>query len=223
MLMKLFSMPPIPFFFLFLTIINQSISSRILGDPSLSPTNHHTHHSLTFYMLDSLTEPRPSSSPVTTKVLNGQLPFPKPLGFFPPVGGIPLSDPNPNLSTQMLDLPGSGISFPGKATLEELEFGTVTVIEEALFEGTCGGVQVGKAQGMYVASSDDGSNHMLAMTARFASGEYKDGLRLFGVHRADVSESHVAVIGGTVNLDSNNVKKGSEAVYKVLRFDVYLG
>ncbi|XP_057489433.1 dirigent protein 16-like [Actinidia eriantha] len=188
-------------------------------------------------MLDSLTEPRPSPSPVTTKVLNGQLPFPKPLGFFPPVGGIPLSDTNPNLSTQTLDLPGIGISFPGKAMLEELEFGTVTVIEEALFEGTFGGVQVGKAQGMYVASSDDGSNHMMAMTARFASGEYKDGLRLFGVYRTDVLESHVAVIGGTgkyhnangyatvktVNLDSSNVKKGSEAVYKVLRFDVYLG
>ncbi|XP_057475913.1 dirigent protein 16-like [Actinidia eriantha] len=176
--MKLFSMPTIHFFFLFLIIINQSLSSRILRYPS--PTHHHAHHSLTFYMLDSLTESCPSSSPVTTKVLNGQLPFPKPLGFFPPAGGIPLPDTNPNLSTQMLDLPGIGISFPGKAALEELEFGMVTVIDEALFEGTFGVVQVGKTQGIYVASLDDGSSHMMAMTASFISGEYKDGLRFLG-------------------------------------------
>ena len=82
-------------------------------------------------------------------------------------------------------------------------------------------LQVGKTHGIYVASLDDGSSHMMAMIASFMSGEYKDGLRLFGVHRTDVSESQIAVIGGTrkyhnangyatimtVNLGSTNLKK----------------
>ncbi|GFZ14868.1 hypothetical protein Acr_24g0010580 [Actinidia rufa] len=190
MLMKLFYMPTIPFFFLFLIIINQSLSSRILSYPS--PTHHHTHHSLTFYMLDSLTEPCPSSSPVTTKVLNGQLSFPKPLGFFPPAGGIPLPDPNPNLSTQTLDLPGIGISFLGKAALEELEFGMVTVIDEALFEGTFGLVQVGKTRDLLISGT----------------GKY---------HNAN---GYATIM--TVNLGSTNLKKESEGANKVHKFNVFL-
>ncbi|KAF7142192.1 hypothetical protein RHSIM_Rhsim05G0006200 [Rhododendron simsii] len=55
-----------------------------------------------------------------------------------------------------------------------------------------GSVFVGKAQGMYVASSEDGSSHTMAMTISFVNGEYKGGLRLFGVHRRDDNESHVA-------------------------------
>lgn len=238
MLMNFPSLPSVPcwFFLLFLTIINQSLSARILGDPS--STHHHIRRSITFYVHDLLAQPSLSPSPFTTKVLNNQIPFPKPLGFFPPAGGIPLPEyPNPNIPTQTLDLPGIGISFPARATFQELELGKVLVIDEDLFQGEFGSVFVGKAQGMYVASSEDGTSHMMAMTVSFVNGEYRDGLRFFGVHRRDDDESHVAVIGGTgkyenangyatiktVNLRSNSVGKESEGGgYKVLKFDVFL-
>lgn len=237
------SLPSIPWFFLlFLTIINQSFSARILGNPS--PTHNHIRRSISFYMQDLHAQPSPSSpSPLTAKVFNNQIPFPKPLGFFPAAGGIPLPEyPNPNIPTQTLDLPGIGISFPARATLQELELGTISVIDEDLFKGEFGSVIVGRAQGMYaqgmyVASSEDESSHMMAMTISFVNGKYKDGLRLFGVHRRDDNESRVAVIGGTgkykiangyatikiVNLSTNNVGKEKEGGYKVLKFDVFLG
>ncbi|THG23273.1 dirigent protein 18-like [Camellia sinensis] len=234
-MLNLPSILPIAWLLFFFSLINPSFSTRTIGNPS--PTHHHHIH-LTFYMLDVLSESHHHSQrPVTTK-FTGQLPFPKPLGFFPPVGGIPLPDPNPTpVTTQTLDLPGIGISFPARAALEELEFGTVTTIDEALFQGAFGSVLIGKAQGLYVASSEDGSSHMIAMTASFADGKYKDGLRFFGVHRTDVSESHVAVIGGTgkfdcangyatiktMNLSSNSVERESEGGYKVLAFNMYLG
>ncbi|KAA8534275.1 hypothetical protein F0562_031792 [Nyssa sinensis] len=206
---KLTSMLTIAWFLLFLTSINRSFSARTLGNPSPSPSHHHPHHTITFYMQDVVSETQPSSRPATTKV-NGQLPFPKPLGFFPPYGGIPITDPNPTasatgFSTQTLDLPGIGVSFPATSVLQELELGTVTKIDEYLLASSVfGSPLIGRAQGMYVASSDDGNSHMMAMTATFANSEYKDGLRFFGVHRTDVSESHIAVIGGTGKYHSAN-------------------
>ncbi|XP_057981084.1 dirigent protein 16-like [Malania oleifera] len=82
------------------------------------------------------------------------------------------------------------------------QFGTVTLIddEDLYEEGSVFGspVLLGKAQGVYVASSKDGSSHMMVMTASFAAhGELKESLRFFGVYRTDAWESHVAVIGGT--------------------------
>lgn len=98
---------------------------------------------------------------------------------------------------------------------------------------------LGEAKGMYVVSSEDGiSSHMMALTASFANGEYKDGLRFFGVYRKDVPESHIAVIGGTgkyhgangyatikaVNVSSSHaMRKESAAGKKFLLFNVYLG
>ncbi|XP_059627158.1 dirigent protein 25-like [Cornus florida] len=238
-------MPTIAWFLLFFTSINQSFSARTLGDHP-SPTHHHrrdhVHHPITFYMQDVVRESHPSLIPAATKV-NSLLPFSKPLGLFPPYGGIPLTDPNPTVSasgfsTQTLDLQGISISFPAISTLQELEFGTVTGIDSELFEGSVFGSRLlGKAQGMYVASSEDGSSHMMAMTTTYAESEYKDALRFFGVHRADVAESHVAVIGGTgkyqnangyatirtVNVSSTAAGKESEGANKLLHFNVYLG
>lgn len=230
------------FFFFLLTLSNQSLSSRTLNN-NPSPTNnhhHHEHHETSFYMLDVLSLKHPSSRPASTRVNSQhQLPFSKPLGYFPPVGGIPLTDTNPNvgmngLQTQMLDLEGISMAFPAIATLQELELGTVTTINEDIYEGSIyGSPLMGKAQGMYVASSEDSSSHMIAMTTRFLGNEYEDSLRFFGVHRGDVFESHIAVIGGTgkyhdangyatvkiVNVTSNR----SEEAYKILSFNVYLG
>ncbi|KAK3023297.1 hypothetical protein RJ639_043647 [Escallonia herrerae] len=189
-------------------------------------------------MPDVLSKTHPSSRPVTSKV-NGQLPFSKPSGFYPPNGGVLVSSNTP-ISTQTFDtLPGIAIPFHARATLQDLEFGTVTAIDVDLVENSfLGSPVIGKACGMYVASSEDGSSHRMAMTVTSAGSELKDALRFFGVHRADVSESHIAVIGGTgkytganayatvktVNVKSDTLGKETAAANnKFLLFNVYLG
>ncbi|MED6168459.1 hypothetical protein PIB30_011624 [Stylosanthes scabra] len=237
---KLLSLVVLAMLLLFMTTINQSSSARTLGNP---PQNHnHGHHRITFLMrdiLNNVTVSRPSQKPPTTKV-TGQLPFQKPLGFFPPNNGdgaIPI----PSSPTQTLGLSNFGFSFPTRATLQELEFGSVTSIDEELLqaEGVRGAEleRLGQAQGVYVASSGDRTNHMMAMTARFLKGdEYQDGLTIFGVHRTDVFESHVAVIGGTgkyngangyaavkvVDRVGSSAEGGKVTSSKFLKFDVYL-
>ena len=234
---KLPSLVVIVMLLLFMNTINQSSSARTLGNPT---SNHnHGHHRVTFLMRDMLnvTGPRPSEKPATTKV-TGQLPFPKPIGSFPPNGGIPLPQSTPTIpsSTQTLDLSNFGFSFPTRATLQELEFGSVTSIDEELLESVGAEQKLGKAQGLYVASSEDGSSHMMAITASFVKGEYQDGLRIFGVHRTDIFESHVAVIGGTgkfygangyaavkvVDRVGSSTEEGKVTSSKFLLFDVYL-
>ncbi|XP_057424896.1 dirigent protein 25-like isoform X2 [Lotus japonicus] len=229
---KLLSLPPILMLFLFMTTINKSSSARTLANPS--PNHHHDHHRITFLMQYMLNDTSPSENP-TTKV-TGKIPFPKPLGFFPPIGGIPIPQ-STSSSTQTLDLSSIGFSFPSTATLQELEYGSVISIDEELLEGDGDEVKkMGKAQGVYVAGSEeDGSSHMVALTASFEMGDYQDGLRLFGVHRTDVYESHVAVIGGTGKYNGANgyaaVKvvdsvgsstQGTVTSSKFLSFDVYL-
>jgi hypothetical protein len=231
---------------LFMFIINQASSARTIGNPTPTPHNHY--RKITFLMRDVLINvTQPSSKPATTKVTGDQLPFQKPLGLFPPIGGIPLLGSNPTvpastaagLSTQTLDLSGIvGLSFPARATLQELESGTVTVIDQELFKGSSNNMSpmLGKAQGIYVASSEDGSSHMMAMTSYF--DDFKDGLRFFGVHQTDVPESHIAVIGGIGKYQGANgyatVKavnhvgsptddgEGKGTNYKLLLFNVYL-
>ncbi|KAF8394748.1 hypothetical protein HHK36_020965 [Tetracentron sinense] len=69
-------------------------------------------------------------------------------------------------------------------------FGTMTVIDDELTQGheLVSGL-VGKAQGFYVASSEDGSSQTLAFTAMFESGRYADSHSFFGVYHMAVSES----------------------------------
>lgn len=213
---------------LFIFIINHSSSARTIGNPTPAPHNNH-YHKIAFLMRDVLNVTQPSSRPATAKLTAGQLPFQKPLGLFPPIGGIPLLGSNQivpgtaaagGLSTQTLDLSSIGLSFPARATLDqELEFGTVTVIDQELFKGSSNNVNmspmVGKAQGIYVASSEDGSSHMMAMTAYFAGSGFKDGLRFFGVHKTDVPESHIAVIGGIGKYQGANGYATVKAVNRV--------
>ncbi|PRQ59002.1 putative plant disease resistance response protein [Rosa chinensis] len=229
-------------------LITTTINHSFAAARSLSNSNpshpHNHHHKLTFLMRDVLmnvTQPSSKTKPATTKVTSPQLPFSKPLGLFPPNGGVPISEINPmhtttspvsGVSTQTLDLSSIGLFFPASATLQELEFGEVTVIDEDIFEtftSGYGSLVIGKAQGIYVASSEDGSSHMMAMTAHFANSKFKDGLRLFGVHRRDMhDESHVAVIGGIGKYVGANgyatVKtvKTEEAASKMLKLNVYL-
>ncbi|CAL0316270.1 unnamed protein product [Lupinus luteus] len=223
---------------LFMTTINQFSSARTLGNST--PNHNHDHHRITFLMPHMLNATQPSPKPATTKG-TGETPFKKPLGFFPPSEGIPIPQniptiPTTSSSTESLDLSSIGFSFPARATLQELEFGSVTSIDEDLLESDGDELhKLGKAQGAYVASLEGGSSHMVAMTASFVKGEYQNGLRLFGVHRSDVFESHVAVIGGTGKYYGANgyaaVKvvdkigystEGKLISFKFLLFDVYL-
>ncbi|PWA96556.1 plant disease resistance response protein [Artemisia annua] len=227
-------------FFLFIyTTIIQSYSARTLGDlatspqPSPSTRGHHHHKTMSFYMpnvLNSKYKQAPITPP-TTKVNNQPIPFTKPIGLFPPVGGIPVDPSSIPSQTFGLDGIASGIILQ-----EELEFGMVNVIDVDLLEKTkmYGLTLIGQAKGMYVASSENGSNQMMAMTTSFLDNDYKDELRFFGVHSVS-SESHVAVIGGTgkytgangyatikeVKLSSKIVKDGESNIF--LLVDVYLG
>lgn len=207
-------------------------SARTLVDPT--PETHRTTAIITFLMRNVLygTPTRPPTAKATT-----QLPFPKPLGLFPPEGGIPIpvseSDPSTPTTGQSYETLGvslDGLPFPTIATLQELELGTVTPIDEEMLEvrssAQYGSISrfIGKGQGIYVASSNDGTSHMMAMASYFADSEFNDGLRFFGVHRKDAPESHVAVIGGTGKYDSANGYASVKAVNgnMYLLFTVYL-
>ncbi|CAL5389000.1 unnamed protein product [Camellia sinensis] len=88
--------------------------------------------------------------------------------------------------------------LPSGSALQKLMFGTLTAFDDELTEGhELGSGLVGKAQGFYVASSEDGSSQTMVFTAMFESGGYVDSLCFFGVHRMAVSESQLAIMGGT--------------------------
>lgn len=164
---------------------------------------------------------------VNNPALNGQLPFAKPNGAVLSVGnGVPQSNGNSGLinnnnlpflvglggATSPLLQNNNGNNFNGVAgfpsvnagqlpsgvSIQQLMFGTMTVIDDELTEGhELGSGLIGKAQGFYVVSSEDGNSQTMAFTTMFESGHYVDSLSFFGVHRTAVSESHLAIMGGT--------------------------
>ncbi|CAN6289835.1 unnamed protein product [Urochloa humidicola] len=91
--------------------------------------------------------------------------------------------------------------LPSGVTLQNLLFGTTTVIDDELTEGhELGAGVIGRAQGFYVASSQDGTSKTIVLTAMFEGPDAPHGgdtLSFFGVHRMAAPESHVAIIGGT--------------------------
>ncbi|MED6185319.1 Dirigent protein 25 [Stylosanthes scabra] len=93
---------------------------------------------------------------------------------------------------------GNVNQLPEGMTLEKLMFGTMTVFDDELTEGEeLGSGLVGKAQGFYVASSVDGTSQVMAFTAKFEENGYADSISFFGVHQTQISESQLAIIGGT--------------------------
>ncbi|XP_044504346.1 LOW QUALITY PROTEIN: dirigent protein 25-like [Mangifera indica] len=163
---------------------------------------------------------------VANPAVSGQVPFAKPNGANLPVNnGIPLDNNNNgivnnnnvpfltglggNTANGVVQSNGNnhfingipvlnGGQLSAGSTLQKLMFGTLTVIDDELTEGhELGSGLVGKAQGFYVASSVDGSSQTMAFTAMFESGGYVDSLSFFGVHRTAVSESQLAIMGGT--------------------------
>lgn len=182
------------------------------------------HHTLSFFMHDVLGGSNPSARAITGVVtnpaVNGQIPFAKPNGAVLPVNNgdngnsglinnnnIPfLTGLGGSTSSNVIQNNGNnngGFGFPGAQlpagpALQKLMFGTMTVIDDELTEGhELGSGLVGKAQGFYVASSEDGSSQTMAFTAMFEDGNYVDSLSFFGVHRTAVSQSQLAIMGGT--------------------------
>ncbi|KAK7393228.1 hypothetical protein VNO78_21772 [Psophocarpus tetragonolobus] len=173
------------------------------------------------YMHDILGGSNPTARPVTGllgSIYSGQVPFATPVGFNTPQGGIPIPNANGAIPTVngVTGIPlGTGLAGttfapnnnnnnPNNVPLQlgpdglGLGFGTITVIDDVLTSQLELGSQVvGKAQGVYVASSADGSRQMMTFTALFEEGEYGDSLNFYGLYKIGSSKSQLSVIGGT--------------------------
>lgn len=96
--------------------------------------------------------------------------------------------------------------LPSRVTLQQLMFGSVTVVDDELTEShELDSAVLGRAQGFYLASSLDGTSQTVALTALFHGSGHEhehgyvveDSISFFGVHRTAAEESQVAVVGGT--------------------------
>ncbi|KAF8718704.1 hypothetical protein HU200_025005 [Digitaria exilis] len=167
---------------------------------------------------------------VASAAANGQLPFARPnTNIFPIQGAVPLPQGATNLinsnnapyvaglggtSGTLVQNNGNPVNggnknipfvnagdLPSGVTLQNLLFGTTTVIDDELTEGhELGAGVIGRAQGFYVASSQDGTSKTIVLTAMFEGPDAPHGgdtLSFFGVHRMAAPESHIAIIGGT--------------------------
>lgn len=91
--------------------------------------------------------------------------------------------------------------LPPGSTLQNLLFGTITVIDDETTQGhEITALVMGKAQGFHLASSLDGSSQTMAFTVMLGGeGEdHQDTVSFFGVHRTALAEkSLIAIVGGT--------------------------
>ncbi|KAK6929288.1 Dirigent protein [Dillenia turbinata] len=125
--------------------------------------------------------------------------------------------------------------LPAGATLQQLLFGSITVIDDELTEThELGSAVLGKAQGFYLSSSIDGSSHTMALTTLFHNGDHEeDTLSFFGVHRTASLESQIAIVGGTGKYENakgyatiQTLHQGdqhiTDGVDTIIQFNVYL-
>ncbi|XP_060171425.1 dirigent protein 18-like [Lycium barbarum] len=173
---------------------------------------------LELYMHDILGGNNPTARPITGllgSIYSGSVPFATPLGFQPPEDGVAI--PNSNGAMPTFNINGvplgtglAGTTFAGNQNSQTtvttqlgpdglgLGFGTITVIDDYLtLSPELGTQNLGKAQGVYVSSSADGTTQMMAFTAMFEGGEYGDSLNFFGVYRIGSTMSRISVTGGT--------------------------
>jgi len=175
-------------------------------------------------MHDILGGSSPTARPITGllgNIYNGQVPFARPIGFSAPRNGVAIPNANGQVPTYNgntgipLDtgLSGAGFLQPGNgaggaaaapaqvqlgADGLSLGFGTITVIDDVLTGGPDLGAQpLGRAQGVYVASSADGSSQMMAFTAMMEGGEYGDTINFFGVYKVGTPLCRLSITGGT--------------------------
>ncbi|KAL1189532.1 Dirigent protein 24 [Cardamine amara subsp. amara] len=130
--------------------------------------------------------------------------------------------------------------LPPAAALQQLMFGSITVVDDELTEvHELGSAIIGRAQGFYLASSLDGTSQTLSLTVLF-HGEHDnhdtldDAISFFGVHRTASHASHIAVVGGTGKFEHAKGYAVVETLYNqqdqhvtdghdtILHFSVYL-
>ncbi|KAF0918236.1 hypothetical protein E2562_023319 [Oryza meyeriana var. granulata] len=181
-------------------------------------------HPMVFFMHDILGGTNPSARIVAGIVDNtavtGQLPFGRPIGAVLPLNSgvnvnsgaagaidnnnIPFLTGLGGATNAVTSNNNNGVpvfaggSLPQGTTLQKLLFGTMTVVDDELTEAPgLGSAAVGRAQGFYIASSEEGVSQTVAVTTMFKEGEFADSISFFGVHRTADSESHLAIVGGT--------------------------
>ncbi|CAK9166983.1 unnamed protein product [Ilex paraguariensis] len=189
---------------------------------AVDPSTAGTEPVLELYMHDILGGSNPTARPITGllgNIYSGQVPFARPVGFLPPKDGVAIPNANGALPTVNLNgIPlGSGLAGTTFAGLPNgannngntittqlgpdglgLGFGTITVIDDILTSAPeLGSQPLGKAQGVYVASSADGSTQMMTFTAMMEGGEYGDSLNFFEVYKIGSTMSRLSVTGGT--------------------------
>lgn len=206
---------------------------------------------LTFFMHDILGGSTPSERIVNgiTVTQTTNLPFSKPNNkVFPIKGSIPIIDTSTASPTttvirnidknKVVVIETNSLPYvtrnqlPLGATLENLLFGRITVIDDEITKGyELGSEVIGKAQGFHLASSLDGSSVTMAFTALFVDheGYEDDAINFFGVHRTATRESCIAVVGGTgkyenvrgyakietVHLPNQHPTNGVEQVFQI--------
>ncbi|KAL3653930.1 hypothetical protein CASFOL_003611 [Castilleja foliolosa] len=202
-----------------------------VSNPTTTPITAKTDPSaLSFFMHDILGGSHPSARVVTGVVANSDannLPFSRTNNqIFPINGGVPLNNINGVVNNNnypfLVGLNGNNNNnnnnnnninnnnnrafvtpgqLPQGLSLQQLMFGSVTVVDNEITEGHELGTGVlGSVQGFYIASSSDGSSHTLVLTALLHGGDHdevEDTISFFGVHRTATPISHLAIIGGT--------------------------
>ncbi|KAL3829141.1 hypothetical protein ACJIZ3_017943 [Penstemon smallii] len=178
---------------------------------------------------------------VSNPATGGQVPFAKPNGVVSPstteflltmptmndndipfLTGLSGFTSNVGQNNIIGGMPGfpvlNSAQFPSGTTLQKLVFGTMTVFDDESTEGhDIGSGLVGKAQGFYISSSEDGTSQTI----------YVDSLSFFGVHWMAVAESHLYVnVKGFAVVKTfavGNNQQETDGMETLLQISVYLG